>query len=434
MKSNFRTISDVEKFMNSIPMFSQKGLKAVNFNLDRILGFCRIIGDPQKSIKSIHVAGTNGKGTVCRMLASVYQSAGYKTGLYTSPHLVNFRERFRINENMIFESDLVLFFNLYHKYIRNQKYTYFEITTAIAFWYFQKHQVDIAIIETGLGGRLDATNIILPEISVITSIGMDHMDILGKNLESIAREKGGIIKQEIPVIIGVLPSEAQQVILEIADEMKSDVIFSEKNLGEFKNGMLTVKYGDSELDLKGTFLKKIDTINCAIVSEVIKMLNVKFPVNVDDYVSGIESLEKRFPVRGVFENLRTDKQWYFDGAHNDDAVAQLIEHLNQLGDVNKWTVVLSFMKDKLTPEVAQQWIRFPNLKIVSMNTGRSATISEMKQYFQHAEEINLDEITIKNEFETELVIFSGSFYFYSVVSKWLGTILASENNLSALEE
>jgi len=430
----YRSISDVETFMNSIPMFSQKGASAANFNLERITEFSRVMGNPQLTFKSVHVAGTNGKGTVCRMLASVYQSAGFKTGLYISPHLIDFRERFMLNGEFIGENDLLMFFNLYGGHIINRNYTYFEITTAIAFWYFSKNEVDIAVIETGLGGRLDATNVIFPEISVITSIGMDHTDLLGNSIESIATEKGGIIKKGIPVITGDLPGNAQNVIQKIADKYNSELIPVRQFNPGYNNGIIKLSYGETEIVLKASFLKKIDAVNAAIAFGVIHQLRTKFNVDHKDFVSGIELLEQRFARRGVFEKIHHKREWFFDGAHNEEAVERLIEHLVEKAPENRWTVVLSFMKDKLTPGVVRSWSRFPNLKICGLNNERAASISEMKQFFPRASEINLDEICKKNQFETELVIFSGSFYFYNVVSKWLGTILASEDNLSALEE
>ena len=192
--SSFNSINDVYKWLNEIPMFGKTGASAANFSLRSIRRFCAELGNPQDTYPTIHVAGTNGKGTTCQMLASVCQSAGYKTGLYTSPHLLDYRERFRVNAAQITEQDLLRFFRRFDELLKRYSLTYFEISTAIAFWFFEQQKVDIAIIETGLGGRLDATNIITPEVSVITSVGLDHTDILGDSLGKIAKEKGGIIK------------------------------------------------------------------------------------------------------------------------------------------------------------------------------------------------------------------------------------------------
>jgi dihydrofolate synthase / folylpolyglutamate synthase len=428
------SISDIDTFMNSIPMFSSKGLSAANFNLARMTEFCRIMGNPQDDFKSVHVAGTNGKGTVCRMLASVYQSAGYKTGLYTSPHLIDFRERFIMNGRLIGETDLIQFFKKYGGHIRNNKYTYFEITTAIAFWYFSNREVDIAIIETGLGGRLDATNVISPEISVITSIGLDHTDLLGDSVESIAGEKGGIIKKETPVVTGYLPDKAHNVIQQIADKLHSELISVNQFNPGHKNGNISLNDGDKTIVIDALYLKKIDAINTAISFAVIKNLHSVLYVDIKDFISGIDQMTERFTRRGVFEKLTHAHNWYFDGAHNEEAIRCLVEHLVEIAPENRWTVVLSFMKDKLSHEVVRQWRRFSNIKITGMNTERAATVSEMKECFPDASEVKLDEIFNKNQFETELVIFSGSFYFYNVVRKWMGTVLATEENLSALEE
>jgi len=168
MNKNDQLLADIEQKLSTIPMFSKKGAGAANFDLSGMRRFCNLMGNPQNNFPSVHVAGTNGKGTTCRMLASIYHEAGYRVGLYTSPHLSDVRERFLVDGNMIDPSELNVFLDAYWRIIKEQKFTYFEITTAIAFWYFSRSNVDIAIIETGLGGRLDATNVIHPYASVIT--------------------------------------------------------------------------------------------------------------------------------------------------------------------------------------------------------------------------------------------------------------------------
>src|SRR3982751_1544469 len=185
-----------------LPMYSRIGAAAYKADLDNTIRLCNELNNPQNSFKSVHIAGTNGKGSVSHMLAAIFQTAGYKTGLYTSPHLKDFRERIRVNGEMIREQFVVDFTERIQPLVDEIEPSFFEITVAMAFDYFRQEQVDIAIIETGLGGRLDSTNIITPEISVITNIGWDHMAILGDTLEKIAAEKAGIIKKKVPVVIG----------------------------------------------------------------------------------------------------------------------------------------------------------------------------------------------------------------------------------------
>src|SRR5690348_17153998 len=196
----------IDYLYNTLPMFSRMGSAAFKKDLTNTLLLCERLGNPQEKFKSVHIAGTNGKGSVSHMLASIFQTAGYKTGLYTSPHLKDFRERIKVDGKMISKEFVVDFTERINPVIDEIEPSFFEITVAMAFEYFKSEKLDIAIIETGLGGRLDSTNVILPELAVITNIGWDHMNILGDSLEKIAGEKAGIIKNNTPVVIGeVLP-------------------------------------------------------------------------------------------------------------------------------------------------------------------------------------------------------------------------------------
>jgi dihydrofolate synthase/folylpolyglutamate synthase len=186
----------------TLPMFSRIGDAAFKKNLTNTLQLCEALGDPQKKFKSVHIAGTNGKGSVSHMLAAVLQTSGYKTGLYTSPHLKDFRERIKVNGEMCDEEFVVAFIEKIKPLIEKIQPSFFEITVAMAFTYFAEQNVDIAVVEVGLGGRLDSTNVIIPELCVITNIGWDHMNMLGDSLEKIAYEKAGIIKENIPVVLG----------------------------------------------------------------------------------------------------------------------------------------------------------------------------------------------------------------------------------------
>lgn len=210
-----------------LPMFQRQGASAYKKDLTNTLALCDFLGHPQQAFKSIHVAGTNGKGSTSHMLAAVFQKHGYKTGLYTSPHLIDFRERIRINGKMISQDEVIRFTDLLQSKIKEIQPSFFELTVAMAFDYFAKAQVDIAIIETGLGGRLDSTNVITPELSIITNIGWDHMDLLGDSLGAIAGEKAGIIKQNIPVIIGEKHEETSPVFYKKAAEMNAPIDFAE---------------------------------------------------------------------------------------------------------------------------------------------------------------------------------------------------------------
>ena len=208
----------IDYLFTRLPMFSRIGAAAYKADLTNTIKLCDALNNPQEKFKTIHVAGTNGKGSVSHMLASILQTAGLKTGLYTSPHLKDFRERIKVNGEMINEKFVIDFTEKINPLIEKIEPSFFEITVAMAFDYFAEQKVDIAIIETGLGGRLDSTNIIIPELSVITNIGWDHMNLLGDSLEKIALEKAGIIKMAVPVVIGETIPETNPIFEQVAKE------------------------------------------------------------------------------------------------------------------------------------------------------------------------------------------------------------------------
>ena len=218
----------IDYLYNTLPMFSRMGSAAFKKDLTNTLLLCERLGNPQKKFKSIHVAGTNGKGSVSHMLAAIFQTVGYKTGLYTSPHLYDFRERIKINGVMCEEDFVVDFVKRIKSAIEEIEPSFFEITVAMAFDYFAQYKTDIAIIEVGLGGRLDSTNVITPELSIVTNIGWDHMNMLGNTLAEIAFEKAGIIKKNIPVVIGEKKNETERVFRDAATEKYAPIFFAEE--------------------------------------------------------------------------------------------------------------------------------------------------------------------------------------------------------------
>ena len=217
----------IEYLFSTTPSFQQVGADAYKPGLERICDFCHYLGDPQKNYLTIHVAGTNGKGSVSHMLASVLQHAGYRVGLFTSPHLRDFRERMRVDGKMISEREVVDFVARHKAKMRELDLSFFEMTTAMAFDFFAASEVEIAVIETGLGGRLDATNIITPEVSVVTNIGLEHTDLLGDTIEKVAFEKAGIIKAGVPIVLGEASEQYNAVFEQRATELNSRVIYAE---------------------------------------------------------------------------------------------------------------------------------------------------------------------------------------------------------------
>ena len=257
----------VDWMFHCLPMYQLQGASAYRKDLTNAILLSDHLDNPEQGLKLIHVAGTNGKGSTSHMLASILQEAGYKTGLYTSPHLKDFRERIKIDGHMISESYVTTFINHHKSFFEDKNLSFFEMSVGLAFDYFKKQNVDVAIIETGLGGRLDATNIITPLLSVITNIGMDHTQFLGNTLEAIAGEKAGIIKQDIPVVVGEYLNETRIVFESKAASCNSDIFFA-------SDAVLP----DYDSDLKGAY----QSANKKTVQAAIEILNVKYNFKISE--------------------------------------------------------------------------------------------------------------------------------------------------------
>ncbi|HLO81640.1 MAG TPA: folylpolyglutamate synthase/dihydrofolate synthase family protein [Chitinophagaceae bacterium] len=344
-----------------LPMFSRVGASAYKKDLHNTLELCKRLGDPQHRFKTIHVAGTNGKGSTSHMLASVLQSAGYRTGLYTSPHLHDFRERIRINGVMVPESFVTQFTEKTAPWYDEIEPSFFEITVAMAFDYFAREHVDIAVIETGLGGRLDSTNIINPELSVITNIGWDHMNILGDTLEKIAFEKAGIIKKNIPVVIGETQPELKHVFLTRAEEENSPIFFADQlrfaNEWDYKGNMLVLSVADHHhtdhetytLDLRGIYQVK----NCITALEAIHQLNQQgWNISQDQVKFGLANVRKLTGLHGRWELIGHDPAVILDVGHNEDGIRQILSQLS-ISDFIHLHIVIGMVKDKEVDRVLQ---------------------------------------------------------------------------------
>ena len=280
----------IEYLFSRLPMFSRIGAAAFKKDLTNTITLCEYLGNPHQKFKSIHVAGTNGKGSVSHMLAAILQTAGYKTGLYTSPHLKDFRERIKVNGEMISEDVVVDFTEKIKPLIEKIEPSFFEITVAMAFDHFAQQEIDIAVIEVGLGGRFDSTNIITPELSVITNIGWDHMNILGDSLEKIAFEKAGIIKKNIPVVIGETLPETKPVFEKISRQKNTSIFYASQKRNvigwEWQKHELIVEVAETKktdhkkyhLDLPGIYQGK----NLLTVLEACAVLKDQ-QYNIDDY-------------------------------------------------------------------------------------------------------------------------------------------------------
>jgi len=412
--ASYNSYSQVEQLLLNMPKFSEVGGRAAHFALDQIREFSAAIGNHHLDFQSVHVAGTNGKGTVCAMLAAVLSKAGYKTGLYTSPHLNDVRERFRIDNQLISQSHILEFFNSYDDVIKQYPVTFFELTTAIAFWYFSREKVDIAIIETGLGGRLDATNILLPEVSVITSVGIDHTEQLGSTIPEIAREKAGILKHGRPYVTGPLCEQAQLVVDTVA----------------VKKGCRRVTVADSMsiyplTESLRNCPKPFWKTNIQMCTEVLMALNERFLVDSDQFSEGLTLVCSDGLIKGRFERLNPDLPIYFDGAHNMEALRATIIHAAQFQQYKSIAVVVSLMKDKLDLLENDLFDSCDELFYFPMTVPRAADFHTFCSKFPAAKHFNGDTEGIQRVCDlakSKLVLFTGSFYFYSIVSEWMESI------------
>lgn len=415
----FRNKEDLFSYLDAIPKFSERGAGAANFSLDAITACCDEMGNPQDHFPAIHVAGTNGKGTTCHLLEYIYRQAGYKTGLFTSPHLLRYNERVRVNGKEISDEALLKFFNRYRPLLEKHKLTYFEISTVLAFQHFMEQKVDLAIIETGLGGRLDSTNIIRPVLSVITSIGMDHQDILGDTPAEIAKEKAGIIKEQVPVVTGNITGEARAVIGKVAEMQKAEVLDATGFSPGWAQGEVYWKEEDRIMRIQTSLSEALNRWNVVMARLAVLVLNRSFPVSIQKFRKAIETFAG---VPGRFEKLHPDFEWYFSGAHNIQALQSVLETVKAKDAGEEAVAVLSFMKDKITPEVAAAFKDFKRLCFVRAEGERAASDADIRPLMEVEIMDENNQSTILKELQTELVIFTGSFYFYPIVKRWVNKI------------
>lgn len=415
------TFAQVEAYLAKIPMFSNSGKMAMKaYSLESIRSFLSAIGNPQDQFFSVHIAGTNGKGSTVKILEQVYTDAGFKTAAYISPHLISYTERFQINGKPISEEALVLFFNRHSKLIEQFQLSYFEIATACAFWWFAEQKVDLAIVECGLGGRLDATNVLEHKLAVITSIGLDHTEILGDTLAKIALEKAGICRPDIHLICGDLVEEARNLIQEHAQKMGCTfleaanyhfVIANHEEMGSFH----IQPKGGQAFSLKTRLINPIQSKNIEIALCVVENLQDQYAVN-KNVVS--EALQKLIlPAR--FEPIFPNKKWLFDGFHNEESLDSALKAISNQSEEPLF--ILVFMRDKWTKTLSAK-VKNLNARFIQLENERALSPKD-------APELNwvtfsdLDKIF--NKFSESLVIVGGSFYFYKSIKEWSSLILTN---------
>lgn len=344
----------LEYMYNQLPMFQRQGPSAYKKDLTNTIALCEKAGNPQNHIKTIHIAGTNGKGTTTHIIAAGLQAQGYKVGVYTSPHYKDFRERIKINGKYISRNYILQFINTYHFDLDVIKPSFFEMTVVLAFLYFKDKKVDYAIIETGLGGRLDSTNVILPLISVITNISFDHQNMLGDTLEAIANEKAGIIKSKIPVVIGERQESIEQVFIKKASAMHSPIFFAEDHLKISKvnsthqglktydikvNGKLWIR--NLSTDLLGPFQEK----NIITGLYALYFLSKTIQLDISKIIDFFPTLKGQTKYMGRWQIISKSPLIIADSAHNEGGLKIIVEELANLR-YDKLHIVLGFVNDK----------------------------------------------------------------------------------------
>jgi dihydrofolate synthase / folylpolyglutamate synthase len=370
-------------------MFHRVGAAAYKADLNNTIAICNLLGNPQNNFKSIHIAGTNGKGSVSHMLAAILQESGYKTGLYTSPHLKDFRERIRVSGKMISKKYACDFTEKHKNDFDKIKPSFFEMTVGLAFDYFRKQKIDVAVIETGLGGRLDSTNIINPLLSVITNIGWDHANLLGETLEKIAAEKAGIIKKKIPVVIGETKPGTKNVFVEKAKKENAEIVFADRNYKAeliidfaLKNGKMVIDilrkndiyYKGVQLDLTGHYQLK----NICTVFQSIEILQNYFRIAPIKIYSALKRVKPLTDLSGRWEIISNHPLTICDTGHNADGIKEVLKQFKTI-KYKQLHFVLGMVSDKDVPGILKLLPRNAVYYFCKANIPRGMNQEELAQ-------------------------------------------------------
>ncbi len=425
--------SCIEYLYTKLPMFSRTGAAALKMDLSNTIALCAALGNPQHRLRTIHVAGTNGKGSVSHMLASIMQEAGFKTGLYTSPHLKDFRERIRINGEMIPTEEVVHFTENIKDLIEALEPSFFEVTVAMAFDHFAKENVEVAIIETGLGGRLDSTNIIQPEISIITNIGLDHVQLLGNTLGLIAAEKAGIIKAKIPAVIGQTHVETAAVFETMARQLDAPIVFADAiwgtaaqsiTPGNISIELTGIRDGSTRkfnADLAGIY--QADNIR-TVITAIDLLIERGWKVKEEDIAKGIAFAKKNTGLHGRWEVINTAPIVILDVAHNTEGIKQVVQQINATA-FEKLFIILGMSKDKDVEAVITQLPKQAIYGFTQAQIPRALTIEELEKMASSASlngqsypDVNTAiEDTLKMAGPNDLVLVCGSVFVVGEVDR-----------------
>lgn len=390
-----------------LPMFQRVGTTAFKKDLTNILALCKTIGDPYKTYPSIHLAGTNGKGSTAHILAAILQASGKKVGMYTSPHYKDFRERIKINGRLASKRYIVDFVNTHRQLFETIKPSFFEITVAMAFDYFAQQKVDVAIIETGLGGRLDSTNIITPLLSIITNIGYDHQQFLGETLAEIASEKAGIIKPHIPVVIGESHPETKSIFIEQATKKQAAIVFADqvlsvniKETSPLHNHYQIASKKEAtfptvlKVDLKGNYqTKNLATALQAIT--IIRENKLLPPISNEAIVAGLDNLKERTYFIGRWQQIGTSPTILCDSGHNVDGLHTVLEQLKSI-EYTQLHFVFGMVKDKDPSKVLSMLPKSAKYYFAKANIPRGLDAKHLKKEAAKHDLIGRAYVSVRN--------------------------------------
>ena len=397
---------------SKLPMFQRKGAAAYRPGLEAMQQLDQYLGNPHQAYPCIHIGGTNGKGSTAHMMASVLQTAGFKTGLYTSPHLLDFRERIKVGGQLISKQEVVEFVTSHKPYFEKAQLSFFEMTVGLAFWYFKKEKVDYAVIEVGLGGRLDATNIITPVLSVITNIGLDHTQFLGTTHTTIAREKAGIIKPKIPVVIGEKDPRTQVVFEEVAQHQGAPLSYAEQQNSPFHS------------DLTGSYQKK----NIRTVVAALEQLHL----GLEDKIvqKGLLNVKDATQLMGRWQKIRAIPEVILDVAHNKEGLTLVAKEIKTLS-YGKLHLVMGFVQGRevqdllpLFPPTATFYLSSPSLERALPLTQLKEELVNSPLHIQYFQQVALAyQVAIEEAAPEDLIFVGGSTFVVAEVLEYEKTTL-----------
>ena len=424
----------IEYLFTRLPMFSRIGAPALKLGLDNISRLCNSLGDPHKKFKSIHIAGTNGKGSVSHMLAAIFQSAGYKTGLHTSPHLYDFRERLKVNGEPATEEFVIEFVENIKPLIEELDPSFFEISIAMTFAWFAEQKVDIAIVETGLGGRLDSTNILQPEMSIITNIGMDHMQLLGNTLEEIATEKAGIIKKNTPVVIGEAAPGTAMIFDNFARAMNAPITYAQDNFSivDYHNKIHTLEvevarknftdHNKYVMDLQGIYQMK----NLLTVLQATAVLNqLEWKLDHESVYNAMQNVRKLTGLHGRWEVIHSNPLVILDVAHNEDGIRMVLQQLEIMAPTNVH-IVIGMVKDKAITNILDLLPSSASYYFTHAHVPRALAADQLQKQAEtfHLKGETYDDVNealnsaLNHAGESDLILVCGSVFLISEVRRF----------------